>query len=93
MFAFESFPFRLPADFASPAVGVGQVLESVTRDLPPFVCFLDPLASHPVGVAHVFDAACRSPPPLAVRPSSCFLSEDSAPPVIALGVGHIALAC
>jgi hypothetical protein len=33
-------------------------------------------------------AAWRSPPPLAVRPSSCFRSWLSAPPVTVLGVGQ-----
>lgn len=40
------------------------------------------------GVGQFVAAACRSPPPDSVRPSSCFRSADSAPPLIVRGVGH-----
>lgn len=64
-----------------------------------FVLFFRLLSSHvsgdspsfgmlAIGVGHCFTAACKSPPPLAVRPSSFFRSADSAPPVIVRGVGH-----
>lgn len=33
--------------------------------------------------------ACRSPPPLSIRPSSCFRSALSGPPVTALGVAQL----
>jgi hypothetical protein len=43
------------------------------------------------GVGHAVNAtACRSPPPLSVRPRACFRSPLSAPPVGVLGVGQLA---
>jgi hypothetical protein len=45
--------------------------------------------SSALGVGQLANAtACKSPPPLSVRPSACFRSPLSAPPVGVLGVGH-----
>jgi len=66
-------PLFLATSFSAPCV----VLESFS-------------ASEAFGVGHGANSAtaCRSPPPLLIRPSSCFRSPLSGPPVGVRGVGH-----
>lgn len=71
----------------------GCVVAALFSDFPPhpFGRFPEASLSCAVGVGQDCAAAWRSPPPESSRPSSCFRSADSPPPVIVLGVGHCSI--
>ena len=54
----------------------------------PFAYWYAPVATFGVGQLASCAVACKSPPPLSVRPNSCFRSALSGPPVGVRGVGH-----